>query len=93
MYEWIVVMKPRSMPNASCSTFTMGTTQFVVHEPGEMMWCFEGSYCSSLTPRITIQSSPFPGADRSTFFTPSRRWRAAEARSVNSPVDSTTTST
>ena len=39
VYAWIVVMKPCSIPNASCSTFAIGATQFVVQEAFEMMWC------------------------------------------------------
>ena len=42
---------------------------------------------------MTIQSSPWPGAEMSTFFTPSRRCSAALSRSRNAPLDSTTTST
>ena len=43
VYEWIVVISPRRIPNASCSTFTIGTTQFVVHDPLLITWCREGS--------------------------------------------------
>ena len=39
VYAWIVVMKPRSIPNASSSTFAIGATQFVVHEAFEMIEC------------------------------------------------------
>ena len=42
VYAWIVVMKPRSIPNASCSTFAIGATQFVVHEAFETMLCAPG---------------------------------------------------
>ena len=45
VYAWIVVMKPCSIVNASCSTFAIGATQFVVHEAFEMMWCESLSYC------------------------------------------------
>ena len=37
VYAWIVVMKPRSIPNVSCSTFAIGATQFVVHDAFEMI--------------------------------------------------------
>ena len=39
VYAWIVVMKPCSIVNASCSTFASGATQFVVQEAFETMWC------------------------------------------------------
>ncbi len=38
VYAWIVVMKPCSIVNPSCSTFASGATQFVVQEALEMMW-------------------------------------------------------
>src|SRR5437868_6425161 len=37
VYEWIVVMRPRLMPNVSNNTFAIGARQLVVHEPFEMM--------------------------------------------------------
>ena len=43
VYAWMVVMKPCSIPNASCSTFAIGATQFVVHDAFETMWCDDGS--------------------------------------------------
>ena len=42
VYAWIVVMRPRSTPNASSRTFTIGTKQFVVHEAFEITLCFVG---------------------------------------------------
>ena len=36
VYAWIVVMKPCSIVNASCSTFASGATQFVVQEAFEI---------------------------------------------------------
>jgi hypothetical protein len=30
--SWTVVIAPRSMPTRSCSTFTTGARQFVVHD-------------------------------------------------------------
>lgn len=35
MDEWIVVMVPDSIPNASSKTLMIGTIQFVVQEPLE----------------------------------------------------------
>ena len=43
VYAWIVVMKPCSIPHASCSTFASGPTQFVVQEAFEMIRCASGS--------------------------------------------------
>jgi hypothetical protein len=43
VYEWHVVMTPRSTPNWSMSTFTTGARQLVVHEALEMTWCCAGS--------------------------------------------------
>jgi hypothetical protein len=42
VYAWIVVMKPCSIPNESCSTFAIGATQFVVHD-ALRRWCADGS--------------------------------------------------
>ena len=36
VYEWIVVIRPRTMPNVSCSTFARGARQFVVHDAFEI---------------------------------------------------------
>ena len=36
VYAWTVVISPRSMPNASSRTFTIGTKQFVVHDAFEI---------------------------------------------------------
>ena len=38
VYAWVVVMKPRSMPNVSSSTLATGARQFVVHDAFEMTW-------------------------------------------------------
>ena len=65
----------------------------MVHDALEMMWCDFGSYFSSLTPRTTEKSGFFAGAVMMTFFAPAARCFAAASRSVNSPVDSNTTST
>ena len=39
----MVVMNPRSTPNASCSTLAMGATQFVVHDALEITSCLSRS--------------------------------------------------
>src|SRR5689334_3550801 len=81
------------MPKRSCSTFASGARQLVVHDALEMIWCVAGSYFSSLTPRTTVMSGPLAGAVITTFLAPASRCLAAASRLVNSPVDSTTTST
>src|SRR5262249_6463356 len=58
-----------------------------------MIWCIDGSYLSSLTPSTTVMSGPLAGAVITTFFAPAATWFAAGSRFVNSPFDSTTTST
>ena len=55
--------------------------------------CFEGSSISSFTPRHTVTSGSFAGADIITHFAPASRCFEADALSVNLPVDSRTTST
>jgi hypothetical protein len=42
VYACTVVMKARSIPKASCSTFTIGATQLVVQEALEMTKCLSG---------------------------------------------------
>ena len=42
VYAWIVVMKPCSIVNSSCSTLASGATQLVVHEAFEITWCAPG---------------------------------------------------
>ena len=66
-------------------TLASGARQLVVHEAFEMMWCFDGSYCSSLTPRTTVMSGFFAGAVMMTFFAPAARCLAAPSRSVKMP--------
>ena len=68
------------MPNRWCSTFASGARQFVVHEAFEMIWCFAGSYFSSLTPRTTVMSGPLAGAVMITFFAPAAMCLAAPSR-------------
>src|SRR4051794_7322173 len=59
-------MSPDSMPKASCSTFTIGARQFVVHEPLEKR-SPDGSITSSLTPSTTAGTSLEAGAEMITF--------------------------
>src|SRR3954453_2966799 len=89
----MVVIHPFLMPNVWCSTLASGARQFVVHEAFEMIWCFAGSYWSSLTPRTRVTSGFFAGAVMITRFAPGAMCLAAESRSVKRPVDSNTTST
>ena len=93
VYAWIVDMKPDSTPKASCMTLRASATQFVVHEPAEITLWFAGSYWSSLIPMITVQSSPFAGAEIRTFLAPPARWALASFASRKTPEDSMTTST
>ena len=89
----MVVMKPRSTPNVSFSTFAIGARQFVVQEAFEMMLCASGSYRSSLTPRASVMSGSVAGAEMMTFFAPASRCFCAPSRFVKKPVDSITMST
>jgi len=43
VYEWIVVIRPRLMPNVSSSTLATGARQFVVQDAFEITVCFAGS--------------------------------------------------
>ena len=43
VYAWIVVMKPCSIVNSSCSTLASGATQLVVQEAFEITSCASGS--------------------------------------------------
>src|SRR6185312_11671661 len=63
VYAWIVVMRPRSIPNVSLSTFAMGARQFVVQDAFEMIACCAGSYVLSLTPMTSVTSSFLAGAE------------------------------
>src|SRR5918993_1305194 len=89
----MVVIHPLRTPNRSWMTLASGARQFVVHDALEMMWCVEGSYLSSLTPRTTVISGPLAGAVMITFFAPAVRCFVAPSRLVKIPVDSKTTST
>src|SRR5215218_8499222 len=89
----MVVIRPRSMPNASLRTLASGARQLVVQEALLMIVC-EPSYSSSLTPMTIVMSSSVAGAEMMTFLAPpaSTCFRASAAF-VKKPVDSTTTST
>jgi hypothetical protein len=93
VYAWIVVMKPRWIPNVSCSTFAIGATQFVVQEAFDTILCASGSYSSSLTPITSVMSGSVAGAEMTTRFAPASRCCCAPSRLVKKPVDSSTTST
>lgn len=81
VYACTVVRKPWSMPNASCSTFAIGATQFVVHDAAETISCRIGSYLSALTPGTSVASiGPFAGAEITTRFAPAFKWAAAVSR-------------
>src|SRR3954447_119745 len=92
VYAWIVVIRPRSMVNASWMALAIGARQFVVHEALEMIVCAWGSYWSWFTPITTVRSSFFAGAEMSTFLAPPSTCARALAASVKRPVDSMTTS-
>ena len=79
VYAWMVVMKPRSIPKLSSSTFAIGATQFVVHDALEMIECCSGSYASSLTPSTRVTSGSVAGAEMITFFAPASRCFCAAA--------------
>jgi len=69
-----------------------GARQFVVQEAFEMMLC-SGLSCPQLTPRTTVKSTSFPGAEMMTFFAPALMCFPAPSRSRNTPVHSSTMST
>jgi hypothetical protein len=93
VYACTVVIRPCLIPSASWSTFATGARQFVVQDAFETMWCVSGSYVSKLTPRATVTSGSFAGAETITFLAPASRCFSASARARKRPVDSITTST
>jgi hypothetical protein len=54
------------------------------------MLCFSSVYLESLTPKRTVISTPFAGADMITFFAPASICFLAVFASVNLPEDSST---
>src|SRR6476469_9188833 len=81
------------MSKASSSTLIIGTKQFVVHDALETTLWVAGSKVSSFTPTTKVASAPSDGADTMTRGAPPARWAEAFSLEVNTPVDSTTTST
>ncbi len=88
-----MVIRPRSTPNASSSTFTIGTKQFVVQEAFDTTLCAAGSKVSSFTPTTNVASAPADGADTMTNGAPASMCIAACSRLEKMPVDSITMST
>ena len=88
----MVVIRPRSIVNESLRTLAIGARQLVVQDALLMMWCLLGSYAESLTPRTTVKSSFFAGAETMTFCAPASMCALALVASVKKPVDSMTTS-
>ena len=93
VYEWIVVIRPDTMPKVSCSTLATGARQLVVHDAFEMMWCSAGLYISRLMPMHSVTSGSLAGAEITTFLAPPARCLPAPSLSTNRPVDSMTMST
>ena len=87
-----MVMWPRSMPTASCSTLATGARQLVVQDALLTTVC-SGRSWSWLTPNTTVRSAPSAGADTSTFLAPAPRWPDAFSLLVKMPVHSSTMST
>src|SRR3954463_263984 len=89
----MVVIRPSTMPNLSCSTLATGTRQFVVQEALLTTVCFDGSYLLWFTPMTSVGTSSslaLVGAEMTTRLAPALMWLLAPSRSVKSPVDSTT---
>ena len=70
VYACTVVINPRSIPNASCSTLASGARQFVVHDAFEMTVCSAASYALSFTPMQTMTSASPDGAEMITRLAP-----------------------
>ena len=87
-----MTMKPRTTPNVSCSTLTMGTRQLVVQEALEIT-VMSRVMTDWLTPNTTVASTPSAGALMSTLRAPAAISLAASSFLVNSPVHSIATST
>ena len=73
VYAWMVVIRPRSTPKASSSTFTRGTKQLVVHDALETTLWASGSKVSSLTPTTKVASAFVAGAEQITSLAPASR--------------------
>ncbi len=81
------------MPKVSSRTFATGARQFVVQDAFETILCFALSSCWWLTPKATVMSGPFAGAEMRTLCAPALRCPSAFSRSVKRPVHSRTRST
>src|SRR3984893_6333130 len=86
----MVVMVPLTILKLSLTTLAIGARQFVVQDALEIMWCLAASYTPSFTPRTTVTSSFFAGAEMITFLTGPRMCFLASLASVKWPVDSST---
>merc|ERR1719235_1726373 len=94
VYEWIVVMRPFSIPTPSFrSTWHNGAKQFVVQEALETMFMVALSYSVWLTPMTNVLSAPLPGAEMMTLLAPASMCPCAFSASTKRPVDSMTYST
>src|SRR6516164_7414618 len=83
----MVVSKPSTIPNLSCTTLARGARQPVVQEALETT-VISFRYPSWLTPMTNIGAS-FDGAVITTLRAPALRWAPAFSRVVKTPLDST----
>mmetsp|Transcript_37529 Transcript_37529/g.110924 ORF Transcript_37529/g.110924 Transcript_37529/m.110924 type:complete len:259 (+) Transcript_37529:393-1169(+) len=86
-----VVMRPSLIPNLVWMTFASGARQLVVQDALDTIVSVAGLYLSSFTP-ITYMGASLEGAEMTTRLAPAVMCALALARSVNTPVDSTTKS-
>ena len=89
----MVDIKPDLNPKLSFKTFTIGATQFVVHDAFERILCSSGMYSDSFTPNTIVISSFFAGDDMITFFAPPFICPIVSFADLNLPEDSITIST
>merc|ERR1719424_2811514 len=80
---WMVVIKPRLMPNASLTAFTKGARPLVVHEAQETQF-ISVLYVSWFTPITMTWLSSLAGAENTTFFAPALRGISAGSRVCDS---------
>ena len=81
------------MPKCRASTLATGARQLVVQDAFEMMWCFAGSYLSSLTPSTNVMSGFFAGRGDDDLLGAGREVLGRAVASVKRPVHSSTMST
>mmetsp|Transcript_19230 Transcript_19230/g.49305 ORF Transcript_19230/g.49305 Transcript_19230/m.49305 type:complete len:216 (-) Transcript_19230:460-1107(-) len=86
---WMVVMRPRLMPNLSLIAFTSGARPFVVHEAQDTH-SMDESYVSWFTPITMVCESSLAGAENTTFLAPAFRCGCTFSVVRNTPVDSQT---